>query len=193
MENLNQHIEALIFTASKPVKTEDIVECIQKTFEIEIEEDDIKTIIQDLIKKYADDKFPFSIVSSGGGFQFLTKTPYHETVAAMLHQNARRQLTTAAMETLAIIAYKQPVTKSQIEQIRGVNSDYSVNKLMEKELVEIVGRGEEVGKPLLYGTSEFFMDYFGINSLGELPKIKEFEDKENSIGTLPDIEQHSEN
>ena len=193
MENLNQHIEALIFTASKPMNADDITECIHKTFEIEISDEEVSNIIDRLVQKYISDEYPFSIVLSGGGYQFLTKTPYHETVASMLHQNARRQLTTAAMETLAIIAYRQPVTKSEIEQIRGVNSDYSVNKLMEKELVEIVGRGEEVGKPLLYGTSEFFMDYFGINSLVELPKIKEFEDKENSIGTLPDIEQDSEN
>jgi segregation and condensation protein B len=105
----------------------------------------------------------------------------------------KKQLTTAALETLAIIAYKQPITKTQIEQIRGVNSDYSVNKLMEKELVEIVGRANEVGKPLLYGTSESFMDYFGINALEELPKVKEFEDKENEIGTLPEIDKYSDN
>lgn len=193
MENLVQHIEALIFTAAKPLKGKDIVECFLKTYELELDPTELQNILDDLVKKYASEDFPFTIVFTGGGYQFLTKKAYHEIVAAFLHQNAKKQLTTAALETLAIIAYKQPITKTQIEQIRGVNSDYSVNKLMEKELVEIVGRANEVGKPLLYGTSESFMDYFGINALEELPKVKEFEDKENEIGTLPEIDKYSDN
>jgi segregation and condensation protein B len=193
LENLIQHIEALIFTAAKPVKPQEIMDCLLKTYEIELDDNTLDTILKDLLLKYTADQYSFRIVNSGGGYQFLTKTAYHETVAAMLHQNAKKQLTTAALETLAIIAYKQPITKSQIEQIRGVNSDYSVNKLMEKELVEIVGRANEVGKPLLYGTSPAFMDYFGINALDELPKVKEFEDKDNEIGMLPEIDKYSDN
>ncbi len=130
---------------------------------------------------------------SGGGFQFLTKQDYHESVAALLHLHARRKLTNAALETLAIIAYRQPVTRAEIEQIRGVNSDYTVNKLMEKELVEITGRSKEPGRPLLYGTSAFFMDYFGINSLDELPQLKEFTEAESQVGVLPNIDKLSEN
>lgn len=193
MENLSQHIEALIFTSAKPLKKQEIIDCILKTFDKELSEDEIDSIIEGLIEKFNSVNFSFSIEKTGGGYQFLTKEPFKETVASMLHQNAKRQLTNAALETLAIVAYKQPITKTQIEQIRGVNSDYSVNKLMEKELVEIVGRSPEVGKPLLYGTTDFFMDYFGINSMDELPKIKEFEDKENEIGALPDIDRLSEN
>ena len=98
-------------------------------------------------------------------------------------------MTAAALETLAIIAYKQPVAKSEIEQIRGVSSDYTIQKLMEKELVEIKGRSEDVGKPLLYGTSTYFMDYFGINNLDELPKLREFQETENQIGEKEGIEQ----
>ena len=84
---------------------------------------------------------------------------------------------------------KQPVAKSEIEQIRGVSSDYTIQKLMEKELVEIKGRSEDVGKPLLYGTSTYFMDYFGINNLDELPKLREFQETENQIGEKEGIEQ----
>jgi segregation and condensation protein B len=193
MEKLEQHIEAIIFAAEKPVKVQEIRNCLEKINAFEVDEELVVNAISAIEEKLRDDGFAFQLVQSGGGYQFLTKPAYHETVAALLHQNARRRLTNAAMETLSIIAYKQPVTKTQIEQIRGVNSDYTVNKLMEKELVEIVGRSNDVGKPLLYGTSAFFMDYFGINSIEELPKIKEFTDTENQIGVLPDIEQASEN
>ena len=193
MTNLEQHIEALIFSSDKPLKVADILGTLEKINILDIKEKDVSDAIDSITTKYAADQFAIQIVKSGGGYQFLTKPVYHEAVAALLHQVSRRRLTTAAMETLAIIAYKQPVTKTQIEQIRGVNSDYTVNKLMEKELVEIIGRSSEVGKPLLYGTTAFFMDYFGINDIDELPKIKEFIEPENSIGVLPDVEAPSDN
>ena len=90
------------------------------------------------------------------------------------------------METLSIIAYKQPITKGEIEQIRGVNSDYSVQKLLEKELIEIQGKSEAIGRPLIYGTSPRFMEYFGINSVGELPQPKDFSNPDNQIGEQKD-------
>nr|HAD51544.1 SMC-Scp complex subunit ScpB [Algoriphagus sp.] len=92
------------------------------------------------------------------------------------------RLSTAQMETLSIIAYKQPVTKGEIEQIRGVNCDYSVQKLLEKELVEIKGKSDQIGRPLIYGTSPKFMEYFGINSIQELPQPKDFSQPDNQIG-----------
>lgn len=193
IKNLQQHLEALIFASDKPVKLVDLKESLEKLHACELDEDVLKSVIADIDQRFQAEEFAFSLIKSGGGYQFLTKPPYHESVAALLHQHSRRKLTGAALETLAIIAYKQPVTKSEIEKIRGVNSDYTVNKLMEKELVEILGRSEDVGKPLLYGTSPFFMDYFGINTLEELPKVKEFTDTENQIGNRPDINQPSEN
>ena len=96
----------------------------------------------------------------------------------------------AALEALSIIAYKQPITKTEIELIRGVNSDYSVQKLLEKELVTIVGRSEKPGRPLLYATSPKFMDYFGIGSLKDLPKIKDFKTTDNEIGAPVAIEEN---
>jgi len=193
MKNLDLHIEAIIFAADKPVKVADIQACLSKINAEDHSDDQIKESIARIDEKYARDEHAFTVVKSGGGYQFLTKSAYHETVAALLHQVSRRKLTSAALETLAIIAYKQPVTKSVIEKIRGVNSDYTVNKLMEKELVEIVGRSVELGKPLLYGTTQFFMDYFGINQMEELPKIKEFTETDNQIGMLPDVDKPSEN
>lgn len=188
MENLEQHIEALIFAAEKPLKFDELATCLEKAFETDFEEEQIKDVLQAIDEKYKANRYAFHLVKSGNGYQFLTKSAYHETVAIMLHNKAKRRLTNSALETLSIIAYKQPITKSEIEQIRGVNSDYAVTKLMEKELVEIVGRSEDVGKPLLYGTSEFFMDYFGINSINDLPKIKEIETTDNEIGNAPEVD-----
>lgn len=109
---------------------------------------------------------------SGGGWQFLTKRAYHQTIAQLNGDKFLKRLSTAALETLAIIAYKQPITKSEIEAIRGVSSDYSIQKLLDKELIVITGRNESTpGKPLVYATSRHFMDYFGLNSPDQLPKI----------------------
>jgi segregation and condensation protein B len=114
------------------------------------------------------------VKQSGGGWQFLTKKEYYKTVGQLNGDKFIKRLSIAALETLAIIAYKQPITKSEIEAIRGVNCDYAVQKLLEKDLVIISGRKEDaVGHPLIYSTSKSFMDYFGINSADELPRISE--------------------
>ena len=112
----------------------------------------------------------------------MTKPAYQASIGILLKQQSKKRLSTSALETLSIIAYKQPVTKSEIEQIRGVNCDYTVQKLLEKELVEIKGKAESIGRPLLYGTSTRFMDYFGINSIKDLPTPKDFSPPENEIG-----------
>jgi segregation and condensation protein B len=134
----------------------------------------VETSIEGVKEKYSAEFFPFELRESGGGWQFLTKRDYHQTIAQLNGDKFLKRLSTAALETLAIIAYKQPITKSDIEAIRGVNCDYSIQKLLEKELIIISGRNETmVGKPLIYSTSRHFMDYFGINSSEELPKISE--------------------
>lgn len=151
-------------------------------FEAEVPEKDVTEAIVQIQAKYEDERYPFQVIKSGGGYQFLTKPAYQASISILLKQQSKKRLSTSALETLAIIAYKQPVTKSQMEQIRGVNCDYSVQKLLEKELVEIKGKSEQVGRPLLYGTSEKFMDYFGINDLKDLPTPKDFATEENEIG-----------
>jgi segregation and condensation protein B len=136
--------------------------------------DQVETSIEGIREKYAAEFYPFELRQSGGGWQFLTKKEYHQTIAQLNGDKFLKRLSTAALDTLAIIAYKQPITKSDIEAIRGVNCDYSIQKLLEKELIIIAGRNEEaVGKPLIYTTSSHFMDYFGINSSEELPQISE--------------------
>jgi segregation and condensation protein B len=137
-------------------------------------QEQIDAAIEGIQEKYATDFYSFELKQSGGGWQFLTKKEYHKTVAQLNGDKFLKRLSIAALETLAIIAYKQPITKSEIELIRGVNCDYAVQKLLEKDLVIIAGRNEDaVGKPLIYATSKSFMDYFGINSPSDLPKISE--------------------
>jgi segregation and condensation protein B len=138
--------------------------------------------LQNIIIKFNDTNFSFQVIKSGGGYQFLTKPSYQETVNILLKQKSKKRLSTSALETIAIIAYKQPITKGQIEQIRGVTSDYAVQKLLDKELIEMKGKVETAGRPVLYGTTEKFMDYFGINSLKELPTLKDLTENTNEIG-----------
>lgn len=177
ISNLINHVEALIFASEKPLTPIEIVELINNAFgfmDDKVVIDQVETSIDGIREKYESEFYPFELRQSGGGWQFLTKKDYHQTIAQLNGDKFLKRLSTAALETLAIIAYKQPITKSEIEAIRGVNCDYSIQKLLEKELIIISGRNEElVGKPLIYSTSRHFMDYFGINSSEELPKISE--------------------
>jgi len=175
--NIIPHIEALIFASDKPLTSMEITELINNAFgfmEEKLTLEQIQTSIDGIIEKYGSEFYPFEVRESGGGWQFLTKKDYHKTVAQLNGEKFLKRLSSAALETLAIIAYKQPITKGEIEAIRGVSSDYSIQKLLEKELIIISGRNEDMpGKPLVYQTSKTFMDYFGINSAADLPKLKE--------------------
>ena len=182
------HIEVLIFASEKPLTSPDIVELINNTFgflEERISIDQVDAAVNGIKEKYDSEFYPFEVRESGGGWQFLTKKDYHQTIAQLNGDKFLKRLSNAALETLAIIAYKQPITKGEIESIRGVNTDYSIQKLLEKELILISGRSENMpGKPLLYVTSKIFMDYFGINSPEDLPKIKEVLAEQLIEGTI---------
>lgn len=182
------HIEVLIFASEKPLTSPDIVELINNTFgflEERISIDQVDAAVNGIKEKYDSEFYPFEVKESGGGWQFLTKKDYHQTIAQLNGDKFLKRLSNAALETLAIIAYKQPITKGEIESIRGVNTDYSIQKLLEKELILISGRSENMpGKPLLYVTSKTFMDYFGINSAEDLPKIKEVLAEQLIEGTI---------
>jgi segregation and condensation protein B len=171
------HIEAVIFASDKPLTLMEITEIINNAFgfmEDKITLDQIEASMEGIVEKYNSEFYPFEVRESGGGWQFLTKRDFHKTIAQLNGDKFLKRLSAAALETLAIIAYKQPITKSEMEAIRGVNCDYAVQRLLEKELVIITGRNEHmVGKPLVYATSKSFMDYFGINSAEDLPRIKE--------------------
>lgn len=175
-------MEALIFCSPGPAKPGELKECLSEMFDAEVPEKDIEQAIQTLKEKYQKEEYAFEIVKAGGGFQFMTKPAYQASIGIMLKQRSKRRLSNSALETLAIIAYKQPVTKTEIEQIRGVNCDYSIQKLLEKELIEIRGKSETAGRPIIYGSSEKFKEYFGINDLKELPSPRDFSKEENTIG-----------
>ena len=191
MENLHQHIEALVFSSETAVTKEDIIQVINKAFPgTMLDEQVVEQILKDLEEKFKSDIYAFGLRVIGGGYQFFTKPEYYTTVAAFIGQKEKKRLSTAALETLSIVAYRGPVTKSECEKIRGVNCDYSFEKLLEKELIEVAGRLEhQPGKPVLYKVTQNFLDYFGINSTGELPKLKDVipqMEADNTVGEIPD-------
>ena len=188
LSSIIPHIEVLIFASEKPLTALEIVELINNAFgflEERVSLDQIESCIEGIKEKYASEFYPFEVKESGGGLQFLTKKDYHKTLAQLNGDKFLKRLSSAALESLAIIAYKQPITKGEIERIRGVNSDYSVQKLLEKELIIIAGRNEKLpGQPLIYTTSKNFMDYFGINTTDDLPKIREVLAEQMVEGTI---------
>ncbi len=182
MEDLALHIEALIFASENSIRLEEIVYCLQLSFEQDFTEAEVKGHINAIHQKYQQPNLAIELVNINSGYQFLTKTQYHAVIKQLQIQRSKKRLSQAAIETLAIIAYRQPVTKLDIEQIRGVNCDYTIQKLLEKELIVMNGKAETVGRPIIYATSPFFMDYFGINSMDELPQLKELIPADSAIG-----------
>jgi segregation and condensation protein B len=189
MEFLNQHIEALIFATEHPITIEEMKGVLDVTFETEFEEDTLREGVEAVKEKFSHPQFAFEVIEIAKGFQFLTKPSFHNSVGTYLKQTIKKRLSQAALETLSIVAYKQPISKTEMEQIRGVSCDYAIHKLLEKELVEIQGRSDAPGRPLVYGTSEKFMDYFGIKSIQDLPKLKDFKEVENQIGEASSLDE----
>ena len=182
MEQPELYIEALIFASEQSIRIEEIMYCLQTVFERDYTTEEVLGYIKSIELKYKENNTAIELVNINNGYQFLTKKPFHPIVNLLQLQRAKKKLSQAALETLAVVAYKQPVTKTEIEQIRGVNCDYSIQKLLEKELISITGKSDTVGKPLLYSTSGQFMDYFGINSINELPHLKELAANSSVIG-----------
>jgi segregation and condensation protein B len=186
MDFLSNHVEALIFCSPMPTKVVDLKACLSEMFNADVPEEDIMNALTMLEEKYQSEEYAFAISKSQGGYQFLTKPAYQTSIGIMLKQQSKKRLSTSAMETLAIIAYKQPVSKTDVENIRGVNCDYAVQKLLDKGLIEIRGKADTIGRPMLYGTSPKFMEYFGINDLQDLPTPKDFTNEVNTIGEVPE-------
>jgi segregation and condensation protein B len=182
------HLEALIFAADRPlskIELADLLNTALAFLEDRTTLEQVESAMEAIVEKYTSDFYPFEVRETGGGWQFLTKKEYYKTVAQINGDKFLKRLSTAALETLAIIAYKQPITKGDMEAIRGVSCDYTVQKLLEKELIVISGRNEKMpGQPLLYSTSRSFMDYFGLNSSEDLPRIKEIISAEMMEPTL---------
>lgn len=187
MNFLQNHIEALIFCATSPLKLTEIRSCLAELLDAEVPLEDVEQSLLVLIERYTSDEYAIQICQLAEGYQFLSKPAYQSSVGILLKQKSKKRLSTSALETLAIIAYKQPITKTEIEQLRGVNCDYAIQKLLDKELIDIKGKSEGPGRPILYGTSGQFMEYFGINSLKDLPMPKDFAQTDNEVGESSDI------
>lgn len=182
MEYLPQHIEALIFASPAPVSLEELQNVLLENFGVRFAQKVMLEAIDDVKQRYDRNEHSFEITEVAGGYQFMTKGAYHETIGTHLRMQSNKKLSRSALESLSIVAYKQPVTKSELEKIRGVSCDYAVQKLLEKELITIVGRAETIGKPLLYSVTDRFLDYFGIKSLEELPVPKDFSMPDSEVG-----------
>lgn len=193
MKQLTLHIESLIFSANPSISFDDIKNALEESLLTTFTDVEIADQIGILMEKYASDDYSIEIVEMAGGFRFMTKGAYHHTIGIFLRQNTHKKLSKTALETLSIIAYKQPVTKTEIEAIRGVNSDYTIQKLLEKDLIEVSGRSDGPGKPLLYSTTSKFTDYFGLKTIDDLPKPKELFPIENQIGEQAPIEVEQNN
>lgn len=171
-------IEALIFSSDEPLPVNEIVKAIKAIDgdDVEINPSDVDAAVEELNKKYKETGCSFRISKIAKGFLFATLEEYAKYIGFLSSEKTKRRLSQAALETLSIIAYKQPVTKPELEQIRGVNSDYILSTLLDKKLITIKGRAETIGRPLLYATTEEFLKYFGLYDLSDLPKPREIED-----------------
>ncbi len=184
--SLKPILEALIFSSENPLSAEDMLALLRDNMVVEFDLEQINAFLADLKSWYHTQNIGFELVEIGGGWVFLTKSAQKEWITLLLKQQTKKRLSSAAIETLAIIAYKQPVTKPDIEFVRGVNCDYAIQKLLDKNLITIKGKSDGPGKPVLYGTSQLFFDYFGINDLSDLPALKDVLPDHNEIGLNTD-------
>jgi len=171
MEDLKRIIEALLFASPEPLSIARIRSILQG-----VETGEVTQALESLKRDYEEESRSFQIVEIGGGYQLATKPDYAVFVGKLVESRSKQRLSKAAMETLAIVAYKQPVVRSAIEGIRGVNADGVLRTLMERDLIRIVGRGDGPGRPLLFGTTRDFLLQFGLNKLSDLPGMKEIEE-----------------
>jgi segregation and condensation protein B len=171
-------IEALIFASDDSLSAEEIIRAIKEIDgeDVQINKEEIENIVNFLNNTYKENENSFRIIRIANGYLYATLEEYAKFVGFLSSERAKRRLSQAALESLSIIAYKQPITKPELESIRGVNSDYILSTLLDKNLITIKGRAESVGRPLLYGTTDEFLKYFGLNSLSDLPKPRELEE-----------------
>ncbi len=170
-------VEALLFATDEPLSLRLISDILSETSGTDagrhVSPEAVLGLVEELNREYSKNSRAFRVVKVAGGYQFATQPQYGVWLGRMVREKSRRKLSTSALESLAVIAYKQPVTKPEIENIRGVNADYVLRSLLERNLVTIVGRAASPGRPLLYGTTRDFLKHFGLNDLSDLPKPRE--------------------
>lgn len=192
--NFKPVIESLLFASDDPLSVKQIKAILDEPDAtgkppMLVDATTIKQHIVELNQEYEQQNRSYRIIQIAGGYQFATQPQFAEWLGRLFKEKAKRKLSQSSIETLSIIAYKQPITKPEIERIRGVNSDYVMKRLLERRLITIVGRATTVGRPLLYGTTREFLKHFGINDLSDLPKPREIEEilSEENFG---EVEKH---
>jgi segregation and condensation protein B len=182
VQDMAHQVEALIFASDKPMDEKQVASLLSSMLPEAVTVQQVRAVLQDLVKRWQQRPGGFELVQSGGGYCFLTRAAFLPLVQKAVLEQSKRKLSVASLETLAIVAYKQPVSKPEVEQIRGVNCDFSIQKLLEKRLIRISGKGDGPGRPTLYATTDLFMDYFGINHMRQLPQLKDIEQEAHTIG-----------
>lgn len=176
-------LEALLFISGEPVSLDTLKNIL------EIDKEEIERLAEELMNEYQSRNTGLLIVEVAGGFQMATKPVCAPWIKKLLSITMPTRLSQQSLETLSIIAYKQPAIKAEIDSIRGVNSEGPLRTLLERRLIKILGRKEAPGRPLMYGTTREFLEYFGLKNLLELPTLKEFQEVEETITTSHTEEQ----
>jgi segregation and condensation protein B len=179
MVSIKNIVEALIFSSDRPLtlkQLKDIINEEKSSSGLAVDMKKLEAAVKELIEQYESDEHPYRLMEIAGGYRFATKKEYAVWLAKLNKEKLKRKLSQSALETLAIIAYNQPITKSEMEYIRGVNVDYIVGALLEKDLITIRGRAETLGRPMLFGTTNTFLEYMGIASVNDLPPLKAIEE-----------------
>lgn len=175
-------IEALLFVSGEPLTIKDL------SNSIEVSPKTISNILNEMILDYEEEKRGIKLISINGEYQLVTKAENSDYIQKLLKKNKRQSLSQASLESLAIIAYKQPITRVDIDEIRGVKSESAIHKLLEKDLIKEVGRLEVPGRPILFGTTEEFLRQFGLKELNELPSLDLYSEKdEETIEAMNEI------
>lgn len=170
-------IEAMLVSTDRPLKPGALIDALAVHLECKVSDSELSDAIDTLNQQYGETGRAFSIERVSGGYRMMTRPEHAPVIAAMHRSRATTRLSKPALETLAIIAYRQPITRAELEAIRGVACGEVVRTLMERRMVKITGRAEELGRPMLYGTTTQFLDTFGLSSVKDLPKPEEFADQ----------------
>ena len=173
-DNNRSLLEALLFISGEPLSPKDLKRAV------DLHEADIEDLMEDLISEYAQRDGGILIGRIAGGYQMHTNQRLSELLKKFSGTVKTQKLSPAALETLAIIAYRQPVTKAEVENLRSANSDGIMKSILDKRLIKILGKKEAPGRPMLYGTTRDFLQYFGINDLSELPTLKDIEREDSA-------------
>ncbi len=173
---LKNIVEVLLFSSDRPLSLKQLKDIILEEQSIKADIRSIEKAVNELIEKYSSSEYSFALIKIAGAYRFATKKQFASWLAKLSKEKQKRRLSQSALETLAIIAYSQPITRPEMENIRGVNVDYILGALLEKELITIKGRADVPGRPMLYGTTDTFLEYMGLNNSEDLPSLKAIED-----------------